>query len=94
VVELRTFRLWDGTSVVALRGELDNDAAARARDEVARCLRDGVVVVDLLNVWLGDNTALDVLVPALLGGGVTVVSEHAFPRGVRRTPTLASALAT
>ena len=98
--ELRTFRLGDGTSVVAVRGELADDTAARVRDEIGRRVRDGVVIVDLLNVWLASDGALDVLLPALCRDDVTVVAERRLldrldvPQRVRLLPTLASALAS
>jgi ABC-type transporter Mla MlaB component len=95
---VRTFRLGDGTSVVAVRGELDDDTAARARDEVRDSLNAGTVIVDLLNVWIASDAALDVLLDTLRREDVTVVADHRLldridiPHGVRLMPSLASAL--
>jgi anti-anti-sigma regulatory factor len=100
MVALRTFQLGGETSLVAVRGELDDAAAGRARDEVTRCLQSGVVIVDLLNVWLATDTALAVMLPALRRSNVTVVADSRVldrldvPFGLRLLPTLASALGT
>jgi hypothetical protein len=60
VFEVRTFRLGDGSAVVAVRGELDAAGSAAVAAEVAR--HGGDVVVDLLRAHLGDLDALDALV--------------------------------
>jgi hypothetical protein len=98
MAELRTFRLGTATSVIAVRGELDDEAAEQSGAEIARRLREGVVVVDLLDVSLADDSAVDRLLRVVRDDNVTVVAEHRLldrldvEGGVRVIPTLAAAL--
>lgn len=93
MVEIRTFRLGNGSCVVAVSGELDGAAAAEVDAEIALRAAEGYVVLDLLNVrWA--RARLD----RIDGGGVMVVGEpHVLDRlqltgGVRVASSLASAL--
>lgn len=94
MAEMRTFRFGIATSVVALHGELDDDTAAATRREIARRLRDGAVVVDLLNVRVAARGAVDSLLPQLRHPRVTTVAERRLFAGreLELAPTLAAAL--
>lgn len=98
--EIRTFRVGDRSYIVALRGELDLDAATEVAAEI-EVRRDGQVVVDLLRAQVGDLDALDLLVSAA-GADTTFVAERpaldaldvvGLRRYVNTAPTLVAALA-
>jgi hypothetical protein len=98
--EIRTFRVADGSCVVALRGELDLAAAAAAVSEID-CHQRSELIVDLLRAHLGDLDALDLLV-ASAGPKATFVAERpvldalqvvGLKRYVNTAPTLVAALA-
>jgi hypothetical protein len=61
MLELRTFRLGDGGSVVAARGDIDAEGTAQILAAVLVCAREGMIV-DLLRTQLVDVEALDELV--------------------------------
>jgi len=97
--EVRTFRLADGTGVVAVRGPLDAAAIAEAGVEIERCGSGGRLVLDLLGVFHVDDSSVELLLPHLRDRTVTVVATHkllvrvGLARGIRMRRTLAAALA-
>jgi hypothetical protein len=75
MVEIRTFRLGNGGSVVALRGDLGAEAAAELAAEIGRAPRSGGVIVDLVRARLIDDSVVEALVVGL-HGDVTYVAER------------------
>jgi anti-anti-sigma regulatory factor len=100
VVELRTFRLGNGSWVIALRGAIDAHLVDETLKELAE--RDGdAVIFDLLRAQVVDLDALDALVEAS-GSSATFVAERplldalhliGLRRYVHVEPTIAAALA-
>jgi anti-anti-sigma regulatory factor len=98
MLELRTFRLADGGSVVAARGGIDAEGTAQILAAVLLCAREGMVV-DLLQAQLVDIDALDELVAT--AGHATFVAARPLTDaldlfGLRRhvavSPTLHAAV--
>jgi hypothetical protein len=96
VLELRTFDLADGGSVVAARGDLDALGTSEIEAVVGRCR--GRVVVNLTETRLVDLEALDQLVDRVRVTYVAVrpLRDALELIGLRRpieiVPTLAAAL--
>src|SRR3954452_12699478 len=97
--EVRTFRLADGTGVVAVRGPLDAAAISEAGHEVERCGTGAPLVLDLLGAVRVDDASVLLLLPHLRQDAFTVVATNkllmhvGLARGIRMTRTLAAALA-
>jgi ABC-type transporter Mla MlaB component len=82
-----------------LSGEIDAAAATELGSQIERCVPEGAVVVDLLDVLYVDPQSFLVLLPQLLLDEVTVVGNGRLldglhvAHGVRLSPSLAAALA-
>jgi hypothetical protein len=99
VVELRTFRLGNGSWVVALRGPIDAHLIGETVKELAD-RNESSVIVDLLRAHVVDLDALDALVEAG-GTSATFIAERplldalrviGLRRYVHVEPTLAAAI--
>jgi anti-anti-sigma regulatory factor len=94
MARLRTFRLDNGSSVVAVRGELDGAGCADVVEETELRALDGAVVVDLRDVAFADPAVLEALVDELVRLDVTLVAERRLlgRSELRVRSTLAAAL--